>query len=402
MILKIAWKNIWRNKVRSFVVIAAIGLGLWAGVFGSAFISGMMKSKVETSVRNEISHFQIHLPHFRDEYNGRLVINDSESIYDDLVADPDVAAVSERVISMAMMASSRKTTALKVVGVLPENESVVTQLNENIIEGSYFETKKKNPIVISQETAEDYSIKVNSKVVVTIQDVHGEITSGAFKVVGIFKTSNNLFDKMNAFVDIKDMRRLYNMNQGAHEIAVWLKDHELAEQKATTYQEKYSMLEILPWLDLQPGMRMMIDMFDTYLYIIVGIILFALLFSIVNTMLMAVLERVREIGMLMAIGMTKGRVFQMIMLETVIMSMVGSPIGLFLSWLFISYFGQAGISLSGASYEDLGFSSTIYPFLDASRYFEVALMVFAMALIASIYPAIKALRLKPVNAIRKV
>ena len=402
MILKIAWKNIWRNKVRSFVVITAIGLGLAAGVFGSAFTSGMMKSKIETSIRNEISHFQIHVPKFRDEYNGRLVINESQELYDELVSDPEIAAVSERVIAMAMMASSQKTTALKVVGVNPENESAVTQLDANIIDGNYFEIKKKNPIVISQETANDYGIKINSKVVVTMQDVNGEITSGAFKVVGIFKTSNNMFDKMNAFVKIEDLRKLYQMDQGAHEIAVWLENHELAEKKSMEYQSKYQQLEILPWLDLQPGMRMMLSMFDTYLYIIVGIILFALLFSIVNTMLMAVLERVREIGMLMAIGMTKGRVFKMIMSETVIMTMIGAPIGLLLSWVLITYFGTAGIHLNGAAYEDLGFSSTIYPFLKASGYFEVAIMVFIMAMIASIYPAIKALRLEPVNAIRKI
>lgn len=402
MLLKIAWKNIWRNKVRSFVVITAIGLGLLAGVFGSAFVSGMMKSKIDTSIRNEISHFQIHVPKFRDEFNGRLIVENSDDLYNELKADAAVDAVSQRVIAMGMMASSQKTTALKVVGVSPEDEAAVTLLNEQLVDGSYFETKKKNPIVISQETAEDYGIKTNSKVVVTMQDIEGEITSGAFKVVGIFKTSNNMFDKMNAFVRIDDMRNMYGMENGAHEIAVWLKDYETAEQKAEEYQSKYENLEILPWQDLQTGMRMMLEMFDTYLYIIVGIILCALLFSIINTMLMAVLERTREIGMLMAIGMTKGRIFQMIMLETVIMSMIGSPIGLFVAWALVSYYGAAGFELPDAGYDDLGFSNTIYPFLDASSYWEVAMMVFGMAVIASVYPAIKALSLKPVTAIRKI
>ena len=117
---------------------------------------------------------------------------------------------------------------------------------------------------------------------------------------------------------------------------------------------------------------------------------------------MAVLERVREIGMLMAIGMTKGRVFSMIMIETVIMSMIGCPVGLLLSWLSISFFGNTGINLTGAMYEDFGFGSIIYPTLDPSRYIDVAIMVFIMALIAAVFPARKALKLKPVEAIRKI
>ena len=132
---------------------------------------------------------------------------------------------------------------------------------------------------------------------------------------------------------------------------------------------------------------MMIEAFDVYLYIIVGIILVALLFSIVNTMLMAVLERVREIGMLMAVGMTKGRVFNMIMYETVFMTMIGAPIGLFLSWISIQYFGNAGIDLSGAAYESQGFGSVVYPYLDIESYVNVTLMVLVMSLLAAIYPA---------------
>jgi ABC-type antimicrobial peptide transport system permease subunit len=147
---------------------------------------------------------------------------------------------------------------------------------------------------------------------------------------------------------------------------------------------------------------MMTSAIDIYLYVIVGIILVALLFVVLNTMLMAVLERTREIGMLMAIGMDKARVFRMIMYETIFMSMVGVPIGLFISWLSVTVFGQTGIDLSAAEYENLGYASIIYPRMDFQSYVVVAIMVLVMAFVASLYPAIKALRLKPVEAIRKV
>jgi ABC-type lipoprotein release transport system permease subunit len=401
MLIKIAWKNIWRNRVRSGVVIVSIALGLWAGVFASAFVQGMMKSKVDSMIASEVSHVQFHQEGFRDEFKGKLNFEGRE-VLEKVRSDERVEAATERVISMGMLASSHKNSALKLVGVDPETEMRVSNLYEHIIEGDYFETKKKRPIVISEKTAEDYDIKLNSKVVFTCQDIHGEITRGAFRVVGIYKTSNVMYDKMTAFVPIDQLRKLYDISNETHEVAVWLKDYENAESFAKDYQAKMPNLEVLPWMDLATGMRMMLEAFDTYLYIIVGIILVMLMFSIVNTMLMAVLERVREIGMLMAIGMNKPKVFRMIMFETVFMTMIGVPVGLLLSWLSVNYFGTNGINLSGASYEEMGFASILYPYLDQSSYVGVTIMVLVMAILAAIYPAWKALRLKPVEAIRKV
>lgn len=383
------------------MVITAISLGLWAGVFGSAFVKGMMKSKVEALIHTEISHIQIHAPGFREEFNGKLNFSNGAEIKKDLLTDPSVDAVSERVVCMGMLASSRKNNAMRAVGVDPEEEQKVTNIHEKIIEGTYFESGKKHPIVISKKTAEEFDIKLNSKVVFTMQDSAGYITHGAFRVVGIYQTTNHMYDKMTSFVKIEDVRRLFGADV-TNEMAVWLKDHEVAEEKAAEYQKKYSKLEVLPWLDLSTGLRMMLAAFDTYLFIIVGIILVALLFSIINTMLMAVLERVREIGMLMAIGMNRRKVFSMIMYETIFMSMIGAPIGLLLSWISITYFGGNGIDLSGAQYENMGYDSTIYPYLDAMSYVQVTVMVLVMAIIAAIYPARKALKLRPVEAIRKV
>ncbi|MFT5511832.1 MAG: putative ABC transport system permease protein, partial [Bacteroidia bacterium] len=368
LLLKIAWKNIWRNKTRSFVVITAISLGLWAGVFGSAFVQGMMKSKVEVVIQTEMSHIQVHVPEFREEFSGKLYIKNAKEVTADFKLNPEVEAVSERVIAMGGLATSRKNGMIKLVGINPEDEKKVSNIYEKVIEGTYFKSTKKRPIVISKKTADDYGVKMNSKVVFTMQDVNGNITSNAYRVVGIFKTGNPMYDRMTAFVKVDQMRNAYGLTEGANEIAVWLKDYSESEAVAASIQDKHKDLEVLAWLDLSVGMRMMIEAFDTYLYIIVGIILVALLFSIVNTMLMAVLERVREIGMLMAIGMTKSRVFRMIMFETIFMTMIGAPIGLFLSWLTINFFGKSGIDLSGAAYEDQGFGSVVYPYLESSSY----------------------------------
>lgn len=400
-IFKIAWRNIWRNKTRSIIVIASIAFGLVAGLFASSLVRGLMEQKVNNVVENEIAHLQIHAPHFREDFEVTQSIDQAEDILQTLQQDSSIKAISSRLVTMPMLATSQGNTAIKLMGVNPEEEKQVSQLSNLIIEGKYLEGIKRNPILIGKKLADKYKLKLRSKVVITLQDTEGEITSAAFRVAGIYETENVVYDQMNAFVRKTDLQKLLNTNaHTAHEIAILLKDFQQADAVATAYQEKYKHLEILPWLDIAPGMRYMMKIIGYYTYIIVGIILVALLFSIINTMLMAVLERIKEIGVLMAIGMNKSKVFLMIMLETIGYAIIGGTLGLILSILIINYFGKNGLDL-GNTYTDAGFSSIIYTFLSLKEYVTVSLMVFFMAIIAAIYPALKALKLNPVEAIRK-
>ena len=402
MIIKIAWKNIWRNRVRSLVVIIAVALGLWAGVFASAFVKGMMDQKVDSVIRLEMSHVQVHHPKFTEEMLPEYFIPDGIEILQNIKQDTFVEEASGRVISMVMLASPNQSGAVKLSGIDPEDERTVTLLDQRVTEGEYLDGSKRNPVLISRRLAEDYQVKVRSKMVITVQDVNREITAGAFRVCGIFETENGLYDDMNIFVIKEDIQKIIGLQDQIHEIAVLLTEHDLADPVATLYQEKHPHLKVEPWLDLSAGMRFMIEAFDTYLYFIVGIILLALVLSIINTMLMAILERTREIGMLMAIGMNKWRLFKMILMETIFLSMVGGPLGLFLAWITIKIFGNVGINLSGAAYGEMGFGNIIYPYLEFDSYLRVTLMVLVMAILASFYPAWKALRLNPVEAIRKL
>lgn len=400
MLIKLAWKNIWRNKTRSLVVITATALGLWAGVFASAFVKGMMDQKINNVIQDELSHFQFHHPEFKNEYLPEFSIQNDQEIIDQLKQNMAVVGVSSRVISMAMIASPNKSGSIRLNGITPDQEKDVTKLHSRIHEGTYFENDKKNQILVSKKTAENFKVKLRSKVVVTIQEMEKEITAGAFRVVGIYETSNPIYDEMNAYVRKQDLMSLLNMESGTHEIAVLLNDHDLADPLARDFQDKYPKLLVEPWLDLSVGMRYMVEAFDTYVYFIVGIILLALILSIINTMLMAVLERTREIGMLMAIGMNKIRLFGLILIETIFLSLIGGPAGLFIAWLTIKYFAYQGINLSGAAYGEMGFGSIIYPYLDFNSYMGVTFMVIIMSILAAIYPALKALRLRPVDALR--
>lgn len=402
MLWKVAWRNIWRNRTRSLVIIIAIALGLWAGVFASAFVVGMMHEKIESLIKLEISDFQIHHPKFREERDVRFFIDSPEQLLQQIRKEEVVEAVSERLVVNAMINAPGKSGAIQLSGIDPDAESKLSGLHEYLDSGAWFEGMRRNPVVLSSKVALKYNLKLRSKLVLTVQDVHGEITAASFRVAGVFNTNNPPFDERQVYVLRKDLDALVGAGGQVHEIAVLLKDHEQADPMASKYASLRSDLEILPWMDLTPGMRMMIGMLDTYAYYIVAIIMLALLFSIVNTMLMAVLERVREIGMLMAVGMNKIRVFGMIVLETVMLTLIGGPLGLLLSWACVTYFGEKGIDVGGSAYADMGFATTVYTRLVPETYLVITLMVIVMAILAAIYPARKALQLNPSEAIRKI
>jgi len=405
MLIKIAWRNIWRNKIRSLVVIIALALGLWAGTFTSGFYKGMMDQRINDVIESEMSHFQVHDTNFREELLAKYYMEGAPDIIEKIESDENVLATSGRVISTAMMGSANKNGGAKLIGIDPDHEKAVTNLDTKIVDGAYFEGVKRNPILISQKMAESFKLKLRSKVILTVQDLSGETVASSFRVVGIYKSGNGMLDEVNAYVNRDDLQSIMNLDQDQyHEIAVLLNSHDLAEPTAKKVQEMYPTLEVKAWLDLATGMRYMVEAGDTFAYFIVGIILVALLFSVINTMLMAVMERTREIGMLMAVGLNRRKVFLMIMMETLFLSMIGGPLGLLIAYLFIQSTGSSGIDLGaiGETYNELGFSAVVRPQLDLQSYINISVMIFIMAMIAALFPALKALRLNPSEAIRKI
>ncbi len=404
MIIKLAWKNIWRNPTRSLVVIVAIILGLWAGSFIQSFYYGAIDQRVNDVIKTEISHLQMHHPRFNEDFNIAYSIKDPEALLDSINKMNQVKAVSQRSIATAVISSAAGSAGIKVFGVFPKQEEKITDIKNKIMEGHYFENSGRTPIVISQKIAKKLKLALRSKLVLTFTHLNGDIISAAFRVNGIYKTANAQYDQANVFVLANDLNKLAGISNSAHEIAVLLKSNDDLQMVKKSLQRQNPDLLVETWLEIVPLMKHAVEMMDRTLAIFIFIILLAVMFGIVNTMLMSILERYRELGILMAIGMNKVRVFYLISAETIFLSMIGTPIGLFFGFLTIQYFKVNGINMGvfSEAFANIGYSSIIFPRLDFINYLRITFQVFFVSIFAAFYPALKALSLKPIDAIRKI
>ena len=404
MVVKIAWRNIWRNKTRSLVVIGSIVVGVWAVLAGTAFMNGFMVSYSADMIEHEISNIQVHNAEFKTDFDIKYTVPDAKAKADEIRQWPGVIGASTRMISNGMVSSPQKAAAVQIRGVDPENEAIVTGIDSMLIEGAYFEGVKRNPVIIGNKMAENLKVKLRSKIVLTFTDGNGDVTAGAFRVVGIIKSSSISISELYAFVRQDDLARLLDINGEAHEIAVLTEKQYDENIIVKKYASLYPEDKIETWREIAPELEFMQEIYGNMLYVLMGIIMFALVFGIVNTMLMAVLERTKELGILMAIGMNKARVYLMIVVETIFLALIGAPIGLAIGALNISIYSEKGVDLSNYSegLEAFGYSSFLFPYIEDNVYGIVTIAVFITAVIASLYPAYKAIKLKPVEAIHSI
>jgi putative ABC transport system permease protein len=404
MILKIAFKNLWRNKVRSLIVIVAVTLGLTGGLFTVSIIQGMVEQKIRMGINLEVSHLQLHHPEFQKNLESKYSIADPDSIFNVLSHMDGVRSVCARTRITGMAASPNSATGVQIMGIDPEKEKKVTTLYTTISDtsGGYFTGTRRNPVVIGEKLASKLKVRIKSKIVLRFQDRDGNLSEAAFSVNGIFRTANTQFDEMTVFVRKSDLDRVVGGDMGIQEIAVMLKDINTIPVIQPVMKSRFPALAVGNWMELRPDMGMITSAISIEVYIILGIILFALAFGIVNTMLMIVFERTRELGMLMAVGMSKSRVFRMIMSETILLTLLGGIAGMALSIGLITLFRHTGIDLSsfGKGLGAFGFDPKIYPFIATKMYINLTIMILATGILSAVMPARKALRLKPVEAIR--
>jgi putative ABC transport system permease protein len=403
MLIKIASRNIWRSKKRSLIIITAVTIGLWAGIFMMAFYNGMIEQRVNTAITSELSHIQLHHPEFRKEYELKYFLPKGKKMLEFIAKDSTTKAVSGRIVTKGMIASASGSSGITVNAVMPNEEQVLTNLKGKIIKGYYFNPQKANEIILSDKLRKKLNLNLNKKTILTFQDKEGNLASGAFRITAIYKTVNTPYDDSNVFVKITDIDSLSGIPNEINEIAVLLKSSQILDESQKRFQQKFPKTEIQNWKEISPELGYTVAVGDQMVFIFMGIILLALAFGIINTMMMAVLERTREIGMLLALGMNKFKIFMMIVFETFFLILAGCPFGILLAFASIGISQRTGIDFSEFSevYSSFGYSSVIYPSLTANQFGNIMLLVVITALFSALFPARRALKLNPAESLKK-
>jgi ABC-type lipoprotein release transport system permease subunit len=473
MILAIAWKNVWRNKTRSLIVIASIAIGVFAGVFTMAAMNSSVVQRIEAAVNEELSHIQVNNKEFRSSSDIQDIIQNYPAVDSAVSALQGVNATTGRIIIRGIASTSAKSTGVEINGIDVEKEKEMFTLHKKLIPGtgSYFAYETKfNSVFIGEKLAKDlniiryilspealasldsanipsdvisklepiygqrftsdkkfnkelnrllspkenkkYSLPIKeaawsyrggSKIILTFLDMDNNQTGAGFRVSGIFRTNNDLFESMSVFVPEEELRALTGMKKGTwHRLIARLDDNELTNPVTEKAREALPGYEVLNWKEIQPDLAMIADFMGQIYAVFMLIILAALAFGIVNTMLMAVLERTKELGMLAAIGMNRRKIFMMIMLESIFLSIVGGFAGMGIAGATIAATAKNGINLVKYSegMEAFGYSAHLFPTINAQFFITTTILIVLTGIISSIYPARKALKLNPVEAIR--
>ncbi|MBK8920362.1 MAG: ABC transporter permease [Saprospirales bacterium] len=403
MLFIIAWRNLWRNRTRSVLIASSVALGMWAGLFIMAIYFGMGDSRLRIAIDNEHSHIQIHHPRFADDFEAQYSLP-FDSLNRILQQKPEVKAFSLRSLTTGMVATASGSQGIQVNGINPGAEQATRGLAAFVTEGEYLDTERRHPVLVSTKLAEKMKLKTGGKVVLTLLDTASNMTSGAFRICGLYRTTNAPMDELNVFVQKDDLDQLIGTSGRLHEAAVLLHRDDALDPVFHRLQRQWKGYRIERWQEISPETALVLSSLDTYSIIFIAIILVALSFGIINTMLMAVLERTPEIGVLMAVGMNRWRVFRMVVWETVLLAVTGAPAGLLAAWITVAWLHHTGIDLGGIMGDTLrnfGYASIIYPILPWHNVLQTMELVLLTAAIAAMFPAFKALRLKPVEAIRK-
>ena len=403
---KMAWRNIWRNPRRTILTVCAITFAGVLLVFMLSFQFGSYETMINTAVKISTGHLQIQAEKYREKKSIRFVIPDPGKIIAVLNHIPGVAAYSLRGQAFSLISSQNRTYGALVTGVEPQREAKVSRMKKLIREGNFLTREDANQAVVGRLLAKNLRVTIGDELTLLGQGRDGSIAASVVQVKGIFSSGIDEFDRSTIQIPLSTFQEIFSMGDTVHEVVVIAKSlSDVASIKAKIQTALSAMnlrkpLKTLDWQELMPGLRQAIEM-----DLVSGLIFYALLiivvaFSILNTFLMAIFERTKEFGVMMAIGTTPRRLTKVLLIESMSMTAIGIIAGIFLGIGVTYYFQIHGIDFSGGSelLSQFGITGRMYPKLSLLSVSIGPLMVMFFTFMAALYPALKVRKLRPVEA----
>lgn len=401
----IAARNIMRNRRRTAITAGGTAFGIIAFVFLFGYFDGFSEDLIENSTRYVTGHVQVERTGFRQDHAPELAFEGSAALLQQLRAVPDVAAAAPRVQGQALASSAAKSEGILLLGIVPEAEREVTFIHRTLVEGKPLASGAERDILVGRKLAERLAVRLGEKVVVMAQDANGELGTAAYRIGGIFATESASFDGAMAFVTLPAAQSLLALGSRISTINVRLRDRATLADGLPELRRRVapSGLSVEPWPALLPQVDDMVRLIRVMSNIMLAVAFVVIAMAIMNTVFMAVAERTREFGVMMALGTPPAAIQRMVVYETLLLMLLASFIGYGVGVALVSTFGREGIDLSGffRGYSAIpGLTGIVHPKVVAGHIGLPALALFAASVLVSLFPAARAARLDPVRAIR--
>jgi len=415
-LLQLAWRNLWRNPRRTFITMAAIAFGYAMLLFVACLMAGLRWQMIENGTSLTMSQIQVHAPGYypnrsiQRTVGGRQGTNVSAMLAA-IAADRRVYAAAPRVYGYGLLSAAHRSAGVELMGIVPEQEPKITILNRQIIKGTYLTAQKPKGVVMGDTLASTIGIDLGTEVVLLTQAADGSIGNDVYSVVGIFHTGLDAVDRGLVLMSLPALQDLLQLAPARiHEIGIKLDDITTATPVAATLESRIDLatpVKVMAWPELAPELASYVQFNRGITFVLFFIFFVLAVIGVMNTMLMAVFERTRELGMLMALGMRPVQIIALILAEAAGLAIasliVGGIIGVPLLW----YLQVHGLDLGGATGEVISLAGVVVGHLwygrqDYPAYAQAALGLAVTALVSALYPAWRAAHFRPTEAIRKV
>ncbi len=406
ILLKIAWRNIWRNPRRTWVLISSIAMGILGYLGTTSFSRGFLRQMVESTIDLHGGHIMVSAKGFQQNPQIRLFIPNPEEIAGQLAQMPGIV-FAPLVSFQGMISSSESAAGVSINGVDPAREPQITVISRSIVQGHYLDgDAARHEILIGEALAEKLNVRVGEKVVLMVSDLENNINSGAYRIVGLYRTVSPDFDKAYVYLRQREAQELAGYTHQVTSFSIRLRDDARLEPVMAQLRERFrgQKLEVLSWKDRNPLLVLSIEAYDNSVVVIVVILFIAIAFSIVNSFLMVIYERIHELGIMMANGVPPRRIRTMLYVEAWFITFLGTLAGLLLSAAILGYLGHFGLDLTAFAkgLGKFGVGAIVYPDVAAFDVIVGLGVIFVVVVLSVIYPALKASRFEVVDAIRFV
>jgi ABC-type lipoprotein release transport system permease subunit len=405
MLIAIAVRNVLRGWRRSLIVLMTIVVGMSSCILIVAWTRGLGFQMADNAIRAQLAHLAVHARGYHKNPDLSRGFDDPEPVLR-LMAEMGAHA-SPRLSGEGLLRTARKSARAAITGIDPVAEAGVSIIAESIVEGTFLAAaptagrSRLRPVVIGAEMAENLRLRLGDKVVV---QVPGDAGIGAFRVTGIYRTASSTFDKVAVFARLADVQTLFERPGLLTGVAIALDDPQrISEVQAALRRELDESYEVLRWDERAPMLAMMVDGMNQVSWILYATVFVAMAFGIANTMLMAVYERMREFGVMRSLGLQRSRLIAMILIESALLTVLGTLLGVALGLGATARLAETGIDLSrfAGALESYGIGAIVHPRAEARDAMSPLLLALLTGLLAAIWPGVKAIRLSPAEALRR-